>query len=64
MIFDIHELAVRDDSGLIRIKDNMSEAREICEELDKTLLELMDSLKELSSIRNKYSEVVKEVSTI
>lgn len=42
----------------------MSEAREICEELDKTLLELMDSLKELSSIRNKYSEVVKEVSTI
>lgn len=42
----------------------MSEAREVCELLDQTLLELMDCLKELSSIRNKYSQVVKEVGII
>lgn len=42
----------------------MSEAREICEQLDKVLLELMGGLRELSSVRNKYGEVVKEVSTI
>ncbi len=37
---------------------------EVCEDLDRTLLELMDRLKELSALRNKYRDVVKEVCTI
>ena len=37
---------------------------ETCEGLDETLLELMASLKELSNLRNKYSDVVKEVGNI
>lgn len=42
----------------------MTELGEVYEELDRTLLEHMDALKELSSLRNKYSDVVKEVGTI
>lgn len=37
---------------------------EVCEELDRTILEFMNSLKELSSLRNKYRDVVKEVGTV
>ena len=40
------------------------ELRQVCEELDKTLVELMGSMKDLSSLRNKYKETVKEVSTV
>lgn len=42
----------------------MAELKELCEELDRTLLELMDGLKGLSSLRNKYRDVVKEVGII
>lgn len=37
---------------------------EVFERLDDTLLRLMESLKELSSLRNRYRTVVKEVSII
>ncbi len=37
---------------------------EVCERLDDTLLGLMESLKELSSLRNRYRDVVREVGII
>lgn len=42
----------------------MADLSEVCEELDKTLLELMGYLRELSSLRNKYRDEVKEVRAI
>lgn len=39
----------------------MAELKEVCEGLDQALLELMDSLKALSTLRNKYRDAVKEV---
>ena len=41
-----------------------SEMQQVCERLDSTLFRLMESLKELSSLRNRYQEVVKEVGII
>lgn len=38
--------------------------REVCEELDSTLLELMDALSQLSRLRNRYGEDIKEVGVI
>lgn len=38
--------------------------RELCEELDKTLLEVMAYLKQLSLLRTRYSDAVREVSII
>lgn len=40
------------------------EVKEVCEELDKILVELMGSFKDLSSLRNKYRETVKEVGIV
>lgn len=50
-------------SGKLEVERVMAEAkrRELCEELDRSLLEVMESLKQLSSLRNKYREDVKEV---
>ena len=52
--------------GSPKFYDTMTELelRQVCEELDKTLVELMGSMKDLSSLRNKYKETVKEVSTV
>ena len=41
-----------------------TEAREVCEKLDDTLLKLMKSLKEISALRNRYRDVVREVGFI
>ena len=40
------------------------ETAELCEELDGTLLEVMDCLKQLSRLRNQFGEDVKEVCII
>lgn len=36
---------------------------EVCEQLDDVLVEVMTTLRELSQLRERYSEAVKEVST-
>lgn len=40
----------------------MGEVEQVCEELDRTLLELMDSLQQLAEARKKYNAAVSEVS--
>ena len=40
---------------------NMRKLSEVCEELDKVLIEVMATLDELSSLRAKYSDAVSEV---
>lgn len=37
---------------------------EICKQLDNVLVEVMGALKELSQLRERYSEVVREVSSL
>lgn len=37
---------------------------EICKQLDSVLVEVMGALKELSQLRERYSEVVREVSSL
>lgn len=41
----------------------MASYREVCEELDRVLLEVMASLEELSSVRAQYNATVSEVCT-
>ena len=62
MVNDIH--GVWDFFSLHQWRLVMAELGELCEELDRTLLELMDGLKALSSLRNKYRDAVKEVGII
>ena len=40
------------------------EGEDVREKLDKAILEVMESLKQLSSLRNKYNHAIKEVSNI
>ena len=37
---------------------------EVCERLDEVLLEVMSTLRELSQLRERYSEAVKEVNSL
>ena len=42
----------------------MAQVTEVCEELDKVLLEFMSTLQELSQLREQYAAAVKEVRSI